>query len=77
MKAFRAGLLTAALALAAAAGVAQAPESGPDAAPAPPPTEAPDEPAPEGFDREAADDDVFIPSDEIQADEEVTFPVDI
>lgn len=34
------------------------------------------ESGPEGFSREA-DDDVFIPTEEIPADEEVTFPVDI
>lgn len=43
-----------------------------DAAETPPPeaTEAPPEAEPE-------DDDVFIPTEELSADEEVTFPVDI
>jgi hypothetical protein len=60
------------LALFAAASAAQPPE---DPAPASPPTaEQPDAEDPDAGD---AADDVFIPSDEIQADEEVTFPVDI
>lgn len=43
-----------------------APEPAPEAA-------SPEEPG----GAEAADDDVFIPSEELQAEDEVTFPVDI
>jgi hypothetical protein len=63
------------LALVAGVSAAQPPE---DAAPAPPPAaEQPEAEDTEDADAGDAADDVFIPSDEIQADEEVTFPVDI
>lgn len=75
MKAFRASWLLALLAALAVAAEAQAPEPGA----ALPPAEAPEAEAPEPEAPEPADasDEVFIPSEEIQADEEVTFPVDI
>lgn len=54
-------------------GAAPAPAQAPDQEAAPAPTEdaAQDQPAPR------RDGDVFVPTEEIEADEEVTFPVDI
>jgi hypothetical protein len=45
-------------------------------APQPPPREDA-RPAPPAEDADAGTDDVFIPTEELAADEEVTFPVDI
>jgi hypothetical protein len=70
MNALRILLCTVVLGLIAASVGAQDDAPAPDTAPeATPPNE------PRGA--EAADDDVFIPSEELQAEEEVTFPVDI
>lgn len=61
----------------AATGQQSEPPAGPPAAEQPPATQTPP-PAPrDGSRRPAADADVFIPTEELSADEEVTFPVDI
>jgi hypothetical protein len=74
MNALRILLCTVVLGLIAASVGAQDDVPAPDTAPeATPPNEPPNEPR----GAEAADDDVFIPSEELQAEEEVTFPVDI
>lgn len=70
-------LMAVTLALVATVGLSQAPDSEPESAPVPPePRAAEGESAPPSEDAPVSD-DVFIPSEELQADEEVTFPVDI
>ncbi|MDH3418006.1 MAG: hypothetical protein OEM78_00905 [Gammaproteobacteria bacterium] len=66
-----AALLWGALALAVSAQESQ--EEAPPAEPAPPPAE----PAPPQADEERTLEEIFIPSEEIGADEEVTFPINI
>ena len=71
-----AALLWGALALAVSAQESQ--EEAPPAEPAPPRRAAPPaEPAPPQADEERTLEEIFIPSEEIGADEEVTFPINI
>jgi len=67
MRSVRAPLVAALLGLFLSAGAQDEPE---------PPAE-PEAERPRAPQEQDASDDVFIPSEEIQADEEVTFPVDI
>ncbi len=56
----------------------EAPADGGDAAPGPDEREAEADPVPEpGPAPRGGDEDVFVPTEELDADEEVTFPVDI
>jgi hypothetical protein len=53
------------------------PPASQEPAPAPPPPPAQDQDQDQDADTNRAADDEFIPTEEIRADEEVTFPVDI
>jgi hypothetical protein len=63
--------------VAACSAVALAQQSAAPATPAPPPATAPPATQPAGAKPPAASDEEFIPSQELSADEAVTFPVDI
>jgi hypothetical protein len=76
MKDFRWPLLLIALAIGATTIAQDAPpEQGDAPAQAEPPASAPPSPPPAPGTR--ASEDVFVPTEEIAADEEITFPVDI